>query len=128
MIKLFVDMDDVVADWGFAFDVYAAVYDLRTGTEEERKETKRIIMEKHPTFYRDLELIPGALEMWKFFCTYTDPYILSAAATEMLEQSKKDKHYWLKKKFGKLCPPVERIYLVDHPILKQKFCVIGKNS
>jgi 5'(3')-deoxyribonucleotidase len=112
--EIYIDLDGVLAD-------YAGEYRRRTGGDpEEKGKIKAARLKAHPHFYRNLPVLPDALELWSFLKPY-EPSILSAASN-FVPASRDDKHAWVAEH---LHLPETKIIVVDYPNQKFKHCTGG---
>ena len=74
----------------------------------------------HPTFYRDLPLMPGALDLWEMLLPY-EPYILSAMCPH-IPQSGRQKLEWCAEHLGL---DHHRVIVVGDRMDKPRYCLPG---
>lgn len=99
-MRLFVDLDGVLADFDGAYARHFGVELNRNG--EEPPDLWRNIRTQ-PRFFADLPLLRGALEMWRAFEPYS-PTILSGANTEKFTAIIDQKREWVVKHLGAHVP------------------------
>jgi len=108
-IRIAIDMDEVIAD---TIDKFIELYKLRHDTvirldEMDGKEFNEVLPEDikatlksyihEPGFFRDIKVMPGAIEVVKELCDKYDVYIVSAAME--FPNSLIDKYNWLAEHF-----------------------------
>lgn len=89
-------------------------------TELEANNLRWNLMKQQPYFWRDLELMPGALDLWAFTKQYK-PCVLSHATEYMIETCKSEKLLWLDKHLG--INNLNEIHLVDKRSDKQLYAL-----
>ncbi len=92
MTKIFVDLDGVMAD----FDSKARELVGPSYVKSSKDVWK--VLDKHPDFFRTLNLMPDAMEMWKFLtANFVDIEILTAVPQNgNMPQAEFDKRAWVK--------------------------------
>jgi hypothetical protein len=112
--EIFVDLDGVMAD-------YEGEYRRVTGGDpSEKGKVKASRFKPFPNFYRNLPLLPDALQLWHFLKPY-HPSILSAASN-FVKASRQDKYEWVHEHLGLSGP---KVIVVDYPNEKWKHCTPG---
>lgn len=99
--RVAVDLDGVLAD----FDAYArTVFDapMPSGGGSALMAARWSALAKRPRFYRDLELMPGALDLWEHIRTVAEQvYILTAIPRRAsLPHAERDKRAWVARHLG----------------------------
>lgn len=109
---IYCDMDGVLADFmKGAHDVLGHAFDDKdlNKMNPNHKQNTRDKVAKHPGFWEDLPLMPGALQLWKFINKY-NAHILTAYPS-WDPGGKKGKRIWVKKHLNNL--PDERFHAVQ---------------
>jgi 5'(3')-deoxyribonucleotidase len=115
MTKIFVDLDGVMAD----FDSKARELVGPSYVKSSKDVWK--VLDKHPDFFRTLNLMPDAMEMWKFLtANFVDIEILTAVPQNgNMPQAAADKKAWVNEKFGaykvNTCKAVEKQTYCTYP-------------
>jgi hypothetical protein len=113
-LDLHIDLDGVLAN-------YDKAYRLLGGDPAEKGATKAMRLKPHQHFYRDLELMPDAMELWNFVKQY-HPSILSAASNYLAKTSRPDKLEWVEKHLHMTGP---KVVVVNYPNEKVRHCKPG---
>jgi len=98
MAELYVDMDQVLVNFlagakkVLGKDFTDKAYWMKPGSGDKKK----MLTQKAPNLFRDLNWMPDGKELWNFLKRHT-PNILSAHPTEWMPNAKKDKATWLRK-------------------------------
>jgi 5'(3')-deoxyribonucleotidase len=122
-MKIYIDLDGVMAD----FDTH---YDFLLGTKfdnlilcEEEKTAKWRALDPHPTFFRDLPLMPGAMKLWAALVDAGYEPIILSAATRRIETCSAQKREWVKEYLG--LEGEDRVIIVANKRDKAQYCQPG---
>jgi len=116
-MRILVDMDGVIANWSAAWDAHALPYshlglrqtkdqrdfDLSKGLDAEGRAAVQQIMD-HPRFYRDLDVMPGAVEALHKMLELGHDVNICSAPWLTNETCAWDKSEWLRLNFGEDWP------------------------
>lgn len=108
-MRVLVDLDGVVADWGFGYNRYRvdpmpryeerATWDLNAGLSAGLRSHTKMIME-HPGFYRDLPVIEGAKEAISSLRAWGHDVRFVSTPYATNESCASDKFAWVEEHFG----------------------------
>jgi len=96
--QLYVDMDQVLVDFldGAKNTLGVEYTDKEYWMKDGAGDKKKILTQKAPNFFRDLNWMPDGKQLWSFIQKHS-PNILSAHPTKWMPNAKKDKATWLNK-------------------------------
>lgn len=123
-IQFYCDMDGVLVDMDGGFKkisdgLLPKEYEKLNGRNSFWK-----IVNKHPTFWIDLEPLPGASDLWKYIknnFTSIPPVILTAGQGNRIEEQKKA---WIKRYIDSTV----EVILADSGVLKPTYAINKSNS
>lgn len=128
--NIFVDMDGVLFDFDRHYTALTGIqldwkdFNSRKVNSEPRAGARRQkwweALEPHPTFYRDLPLMPGALDLWAYLQPY-EPCILSAESSH-IPQSRQQK---IESCAEHLQLTSDRVIIVADRVDKPRYCHPG---
>jgi 5'(3')-deoxyribonucleotidase len=120
-MAIYVDLDGVLADFDTHYTACAGVpWKIAENLTKEQKDEKWAAVNSAETFFLDLPLMPGALDLWKFIAPLR-PKILSAASRRV-PNCRAQKITWCMKHLG---IDDEDIIIVAHRSEKKNFCQPG---
>jgi 5'(3')-deoxyribonucleotidase len=112
---IYVDLDGVLADHDKHY------HDLTGGNARtEKGKVRRDALAPYPHFFRDIPLMPGAMQLWHFVAPH-NPSILTAKSN-FAKFSGPDKREWSKEHFGLTGT---RVVVVDYPQDKKNYAKPG---
>ena len=122
-MKVYVDMDGVVADFDSHYEALTGVRcpPIEAPISPEEKKAKWAAINGSGTFFLDLPLMPGAMFLWKAL-EPLNPIILTATS-QRAKGCAEQKREWCRRRLN--LQDDARVIIVEHRSHKKRFCQPG---